>query len=92
MAKRPKFDPRDHGLDMTLPQFRDFVAKSFDSTLGGVGWTIDEVLLNPDIATGFCDRVRKETMTRSLSDSNILRALLNHRKAKRKPRRSPDAT
>lgn len=86
MPKRPKFDPRDHGLNMTLPQFRDFVAKRFDSTLGSVGWTIDEVLLHPCQAYGFCNRVRSDLRQEHLEDNNILRALLNHRKARKKNR------
>ncbi|MFO0898958.1 MAG: hypothetical protein U0836_16160 [Pirellulales bacterium] len=82
-AKRPKFNPRDYGLDLTLPQFRALVAKAFDCfDTRHDKLTVDELLLNPQVAVQFCDEFRQRSGA-ALEDHQILRALLNHRKNKR---------
>ena len=93
MTKRKPFKPSDHGFDMRPDQFRALVAKAFDrfcledkafdrcdrshETL-----TVDELLLNPQVAIAFCADFRLRTQAHNLQDHEILRALLNHRKAR----------
>jgi hypothetical protein len=84
--KRPPFKPSDHGFDLRPDQFRALVAKAFeyfDTRWDGL--TVDELLLNPRVAITFCDDFRARTTAPNLQDHEILRALLNHRKAKHGP-------
>lgn len=83
MAKRPQFDPRDYGIPIALPHFRAVVAELFDRTIKNDRIpTFDELLLHPTAALLFCDGVRQYLSAPSLKESDILRALLAHRKNK----------
>jgi hypothetical protein len=87
--KRPPFKPSDHGFDMRPDQFRALVAKAFDYfDTRHDRLTVDELLLNPRHAIAFCDAFRRSSACSSLEDHEILRALLNHRKAKHGPRKN----
>lgn len=84
MAKRPKFDPRDHGVDVSLPRFRELVFGLFEMDFKNeVIATVDELLLHPTSALLFVDHVRGILLSESLREHDILRALLNHRKTKK---------
>lgn len=85
MTKRPKFDPRDHGLHLTLQQFRFVVAHHFETRFKNEAIpSADELLLHPTAAMVFCDQVSVILEPRApLRHDDILRALLNHRKAKK---------
>lgn len=82
--RKRSFSPRDHGLDLGPPEFKALVAKAFDYfDTRHDKLTVDELLLNPQIAVAFCDEFRQRSQAPTLEDNHILRALLNHRKNKR---------
>lgn len=90
--KRPKFDPRDHGLHLTKQQFQFVVAHHFETRYKTEAIpSADELLLHPTAALMFCDQIGVLLKPHTpLRHDDILRALLAFRKNKKSRPVSPE--
>lgn len=71
----------EEGYHGDAETFRAAVVDEFNESIDSVhGWTGDELLVHPDHAMAYCNRVRDRIDYQGLSYPLILRTLLNMRK------------
>lgn len=72
-------NPRDYGFELSSDDFMDLMVDEFSSYFRG-GISLDELLLHPKEALGFCDEVRRKNNSSLLPDDIILRSIMIRRK------------
>jgi transcriptional regulator with XRE-family HTH domain len=79
MSRKLETELEEAGCKLTPEGFRELLEDRKATT--SPAWTIDELVCNPKDAMGFCDVIRTETGCQNLSDSLILRTLMNVRRS-----------
>lgn len=76
---RGSIDPREFGVDVDREEFMDQMNEEFAHAYQG-SLSLDELLLRPRLAAGFCDSVRNRRRYYDVPDDIILRAIMTRRK------------
>ncbi|WP_010587130.1 hypothetical protein [Schlesneria paludicola] len=71
--------PTDFGVDLDRSQFIDLIAEDFEKQFVGL-CMIEELLLHPDQAKHFCDRIRRKHHCPKVPDDFILRSLMQRKR------------
>lgn len=79
MSRRLETELEECGCNLAPIEFRDLLVERKNSTTPA--WTIDELVCHPDDAKEFCGLIRRETNCPAMTDSLILRTLMNVRRS-----------
>lgn len=79
LMSRLSFNPRDFGADLDKDAFMDQMVDDFNEFTKGE-MSLDELLLRPRLALGFCEFSRSKHRFWDAPDDIILRSVMQRRK------------